>query len=106
MIPFTNVLHCTKQKNTYAMFYSTVTTKQKNKNSYSIPPSSIPRNSYSFSYWNRHSANQTRPKCFSIHIFTDPHTAEMLAATYAVSFSKEVGFFEVIFEGDALAECY
>jgi hypothetical protein len=41
-------------------------------------------------------------KCFSIHIFTDPHTAEILAATYAVSFSKEVGFFEVIFEGDAL----
>jgi hypothetical protein len=26
----------------------------------------------------------------------------MLAATYAVTFSKEVGFFEVIFEGDAL----
>jgi hypothetical protein len=36
-------------------------------------------------------------KCFSIHIFTDSHTAEMLAATYAVSFSKEVGFFKVIF---------
>jgi hypothetical protein len=41
-------------------------------------------------------------KCFSIHIFIDPRTAEMLAPTYAVSFSKKVSFFEVIFEGDAL----
>jgi len=49
MILLTNVLHYTKQKNTYLMFYSTITTKQNNMNSYSIPPSSILRNSYSFS---------------------------------------------------------
>jgi hypothetical protein len=35
-------------------------------------------------------------------ISTDPHTAEIMAATYVVTFRKKVGFFEVIFEGDAL----
>jgi len=48
MIPFTNILHCTKQKNTYVIFYSTITTKQKNKNSYSIPLSPTSKNSYLF----------------------------------------------------------
>lgn len=41
-------------------------------------------------------------KHLSIHISTDPHTSEMMATTYAVTFSKEVGFFEVIFERDTL----
>jgi hypothetical protein len=33
---------------------------------------------------------------------TDSHIAEVMPASYAVIFSKEVGFFDVIFEGDAL----
>jgi hypothetical protein len=32
----------------------------------------------------------------------DPHGAEAIATLAAVLFSKEVGFFDVIFEGDAL----
>jgi hypothetical protein len=32
----------------------------------------------------------------------DPHEAEAIATLAAVLFSKEVGFFDVIFEGDAL----
>jgi ribonuclease HI len=32
---------------------------------------------------------------------TDPKTAEIMAALQAMQFSKEVGFWEVIFKGDA-----
>jgi len=32
---------------------------------------------------------------------TDPKTAEIMAALHSVQFNKEVGFWDVIFEGDA-----
>jgi hypothetical protein len=40
-------------------------------------------------------------RCLTQKIMTDPHTAEALATSCAVSFSKDVGFFNVVFEGDA-----
>jgi hypothetical protein len=40
MIPFTSTLHCTKQWNTYSGFYSSVTTKLMNRNTYFILASS------------------------------------------------------------------
>lgn len=41
-------------------------------------------------------------RCLTQKIITDPHTAEAMATSWAVSFSKDVGFFNVVFEGDAL----
>jgi ribonuclease HI len=41
-------------------------------------------------------------KRLSKHMLIDAHSAELMAASYAVSFYLEVGFFHVIFEGDAL----
>jgi ribonuclease HI len=41
-------------------------------------------------------------KRLSKHMFIDAHPAELMAASYAVSFCLEAGFFHVIFEGDAL----
>jgi hypothetical protein len=41
-------------------------------------------------------------KCVFCLINADPTVAESLAAIYAMIFCKEVGFFDVIFEGDAL----
>jgi len=40
-------------------------------------------------------------KCIPIRAQTDPKTAEFMAALQAVQFSKEVSFWDVIFEGDA-----
>jgi hypothetical protein len=40
-------------------------------------------------------------KCIMIRARTDPKTAKFMAALQAVQFSKEVGFRDVIFEGDA-----
>jgi ribonuclease HI len=40
-------------------------------------------------------------KCITIRARTDPKTAEFMATLQAVKFSKEVGFWDVIFEGDA-----
>jgi hypothetical protein len=34
-------------------------------------------------------------------IVVNPETVEAMAALWAVQFSKEVGFYEVVFEGDA-----
>lgn len=41
-------------------------------------------------------------KCLTKPFLTDAHTAELMAASYAVNFCLEVGLFNVIFEGDAL----
>jgi ribonuclease HI len=41
-----------------------------------------------------------KSKCFSLAV--DAKIAEAMAAIYAVLFCKEVGFLDVIFEGDAL----
>jgi len=41
-------------------------------------------------------------KRLSKHMVIDAHPAELMAASYAVSFCLEAGFFHVIFEGDAL----
>jgi ribonuclease HI len=41
-------------------------------------------------------------KCMFCPLAVDPTMAEAMATTHAVIFSKEVGFFDVIFEGDAL----
>lgn len=41
-------------------------------------------------------------KHLSKSMVIDAHTAELMAASHAVTFSLEVGFFDVIFEGDAL----
>jgi hypothetical protein len=40
-------------------------------------------------------------KCITIRARTDPKTAEFMATLQVVKFSKEVGFGDVIFEGDA-----
>jgi len=40
------------------------------------------------------------PRCVSGYLRTDPLTAEAMAALSAVQFSLEVGFFDVVFEGD------
>jgi hypothetical protein len=40
-------------------------------------------------------------RCVSRCLLTDPLTAEAMAALFAVQFSIEVGFFDVVFEGDA-----
>jgi ribonuclease HI len=40
-------------------------------------------------------------KCVVKRVVVDPKTAEAMAALWAVQFCKEVGFFEVLFEGDA-----
>jgi ribonuclease HI len=40
-------------------------------------------------------------KCITIRARTDPKTTEFMAALQAIQFSKEVGFWDVIFEGDA-----
>lgn len=41
-------------------------------------------------------------RCLTQKIMTDPHTAEAVATSCALSFRKVVGFFYVVFEGDAL----
>jgi ribonuclease HI len=41
-------------------------------------------------------------KRLSKSMLIDAQTAELMAASYAVSFSSKVGFFNVFFEGDAL----
>jgi hypothetical protein len=41
-------------------------------------------------------------KCMYCPLACDPTMAEAIAATHAVLFSKDVGFFDVIFEGNAL----
>jgi ribonuclease HI len=46
--------------------------------------------------------NLLEAKQLSKSLITDAHTAALMAASYAVSFSLEVGFFNVIFGGDAL----
>jgi hypothetical protein len=41
-------------------------------------------------------------QCIFCSIAADPLVAEAMAATHAVTFSKEVGYFDVMFEGNAL----
>jgi ribonuclease HI len=40
-------------------------------------------------------------RCITIRAWTDLKTAEFMAALQAVQFCKEVGFWDIIFEGDA-----
>ncbi|XP_062174656.1 uncharacterized protein LOC133879872 [Alnus glutinosa] len=40
-------------------------------------------------------------KCVMKRVVVDPKTAEAMAAFWAIQFCKEVGFFDVLFEGDA-----
>ncbi len=41
-------------------------------------------------------------KCVHLNLLVDPKVAEVMAALHAILFSREVGFFDVVFEGDAL----
>jgi hypothetical protein len=41
-------------------------------------------------------------KCVHLKLLVDPKVAEVMAALHAILFSREVGFFDVVFEGDAL----
>jgi hypothetical protein len=42
-------------------------------------------------------------RCLSKNLRVEPQIAKAMAALYAMQFSKEVGFFYVLFEGDAQA---
>jgi ribonuclease HI len=46
--------------------------------------------------------NPLGAKRLALSLSTDSHTAEFMTASYAVIFTKEVSFFYVIFEGDAM----
>jgi hypothetical protein len=41
-------------------------------------------------------------KCIHLQMLVDPKVAKAMAALHAILFSKDIGFFDVIFEGDAL----